>query len=160
MSLLRLFVEPGAGAGGEGVAVPGDGLGRARFDGEPEPRRVAQNAPDADRVFGVARVRVADDADAAGREVFEAADVVDDRVGGDVVEEGVDGQVAAEGVLAGRAVCDGLDRGAAALAGAWGVRRARRVESGRPVPVLDGRILFGPGFRFAVPGFGGLFPVA
>ena len=100
--------------------MAGDGLGRARFDGEPEARGVAQDAPDADRVLGVARVRVADDADAAGREVFEAADVIDDRVGGDVVEEGVDGQVAAEGVLAGRAVGDGLDRGAAAADGGRG----------------------------------------
>ena len=118
--LVELLVEAGPGADIETVAVAGDGLGRLLLDGEAQARGVTEDAPDADRVLGVARIGVADDADAAGFEVVEAADVIDDGVGGDVVEESVDREIAAESVFARGAVGDGLEGETAAALGGGG----------------------------------------
>jgi hypothetical protein len=82
--------------------VPEDRLVRVRRDRETEPARELDRPHHADRILLEADVRVADRADEAHPEVFEAADVVDDRKVADVVEEAVDGEVPPERVLARR----------------------------------------------------------
>jgi len=84
--LVQFLEETRPGAGGKTVAVAENGRRGPLLDDEVEAGGVAQDAPDADRVLRVARIRVADDADPAGLEVLEAADVIDDGIRGDVIE--------------------------------------------------------------------------
>ncbi len=102
---LEVFLEqPRRGAPRDLVLQRGDRLEDRLVDRELEPGGEDDRAQHADGVLEEADVGIADAANEPGAEVFEAADVVDDRERRDVVEEGVDREIAAEGVLFRRAV--------------------------------------------------------
>lgn len=63
----------------------------------------AGGADHADRVFGEASVGVADDADEALFEIFEAAGMINNGEVGEVIEEGVDREVTAKCIFFGGA---------------------------------------------------------
>ena len=105
-----------------------DGLHHRLVDPEPEARRHDDGAEHADGIFLEAIVGIADAAQQAVLQVFQAADVVDDREVGDVVEQRVDGEVAAEGVFFGRAKrVVVLDQQVGRVGRVGGVRRGQRL---------------------------------
>gem|GEM_PF-5173865 len=77
----------------------GDRCARGRLDREAEFRREAHHAQHAHRVFAVARLGHADDAQGLVADVLDAAVVVQHRLRGRIVVHRVDGEVAARGVL-------------------------------------------------------------
>ena len=79
---------------------------RARrfMDGEAELRLEADGSQHPDRVLAIARLGIPDQADRAGADVLEAADVIPDREVLDVVVQRIAGEVAAPDVLVDRAV--------------------------------------------------------
>ena len=99
------------GAGGERGGV---GLAFAETGVE------AEEAQDAEMVLGDALERLADEADAARRDIVEAAEIIENLAADRVGIERVDGEVAARGILA-PIVGEG-DRGAAAVGGDVGAQ--------------------------------------
>jgi hypothetical protein len=76
---------------------------RRRLDLESEARGELDRTHHPDGVFAKSKIGITDDANPAGGEILEAADVVNHREVGDVVEERVDREIAAPRILQRRA---------------------------------------------------------
>ena len=97
---LEDFVEqPRLGHTVDEVGAIGDRRARGVVDLEAEFGREAHRAQHAHRVFAVARLGMADDAQALGFDVADAAVIVEHGLGRRVVEHRVDGEIAPRGVF-------------------------------------------------------------
>ena len=104
-NLVVLLQQPRRRALGDLVPVRPDRGEDQRIDAEVEACGERHRAQHSHRVLAQPDFRIANRPDDPGLEIFESADVVDDREIRDVVDQGVDGEVAAKGVLFGRAEC-------------------------------------------------------
>ena len=102
-NLVVLLEQPRRRALRDLVAMRADGIEDRRIDREVQARGERDGAQHADRILAQPHFRIADRSHDAGAEIFEAADVVDDRERRDVVDERVDREVAPERVLFRRA---------------------------------------------------------
>ena len=101
--LHELFTHPGWCGIGNQRSLFGNPVENLGIKREIETGTEFQRAQHANRIFGKAGLGITNHTQLPVFQVFEAANVVNDREVGDVVEEGIDGEVSAEGIFAGSA---------------------------------------------------------